>query len=238
MPQEIKFKKYIDRKSGYHWEQISNSLTKRNIFVIARYKIILNILGDNISGKKILDVGCGDGVLCSFLKKKGAIVTGIDASKEAIKFGKEKVKDVNFIEGSAYELPFEEGSFDYVISTELIEHLSEPEKLLTEMKKVWNKTGKVVISTPIKFTDKPLDKNHVTEYFEEEFKNLLKPYFNHFNIKISHPVFWMELMNKQLWNLSIFRIKMNFLNILFGFNPFMKGSGWRYFALQTAIINE
>ena len=36
---EIKFDKYKKRGAGYHWDQISRSITKRNIFVVARYNV-------------------------------------------------------------------------------------------------------------------------------------------------------------------------------------------------------
>jgi len=81
--------------------------------------------------------------------------------EEAIKFAKEKcknVKNIEFLVASAYELPFEDNSFDYIVSSEVIEHLKYPEKMLLEIKRVWNKKGKIIISTPIKFI-----KNHQDE---------------------------------------------------------------------------
>lgn len=238
---EIKFQKYRTRGIGYHWEQISKSLFKRNIYVIARYELILDLIGDEIKEKKVLDIGCGDGVLSYLLAKAGANVIGIDVSKEALEFAKEKcknLKSLKFLEASAYKVPFGNKSFDYVVSSDVIEHLKYPEKMISEIKRIWNKKGKVIITTPIKLTEKPLDRMHYQEFFEEEIKELLKQYFEDINIVKSHPLFWMEFQNKTFFGRPINKILLNVLNLLFGFNPFKKREGWRYFTLQTSIISK
>jgi ubiquinone/menaquinone biosynthesis C-methylase UbiE len=238
---EIQFQKYKTKGPGYHWEQISRSIKKRNVYVVARYELILDLIGDKIKGRKVLDVGCGDGVLSYLLAKKGAVVTGIDTSEEAIKFAKEKCKNlrnINFIVGSAYNLPFEDKSFDYIVSSEVIEHLKYPEKMLLEIKRVWNQNGKIIITTPIKFTEKPLDEMHYQEFFEDEFKKLLEKYFEDVEVKKSHPLFWMEFQNKVIFGHAFNKFFLNLINLLFGFNPFLDHKGWRYYTLQTAIISK
>src|SRR3989338_4917659 len=66
--------------------------------------------------KTVLDVGCGPGIYCDALNKKGFVVTGVDYSEEMIKLAKQRYPHINFIEGSGYNLPFENKSFDLVIS--------------------------------------------------------------------------------------------------------------------------
>jgi len=151
---EIEFGKYKTKSANYHWEQISKSIWKRNIFVVARYELILDLIGQEIKNKNILDVGCGDGVISYLLAKNGAKVVGIDNSKIAINFAKEKCRDlknVEFLVASAYKLPFESKIFDYIVSSEVIEHLNNPDKMLYEVKRVWNGKGKIIITTPLKF---------------------------------------------------------------------------------------
>jgi len=238
---EIKFQKYKTKGAGYHWEQISNSIKKRNVFVVARYELILDLLGKEIKNKKVLDVGCGDGVLSYLLAKKGANVIGIDSSVEAIKFAKERCRNLSnliFQVASAYELPFCDAYFDYVISSEVIEHLKHPEKMLSEIKRVWNGKGRIIITTPIRFTERPLDKMHYKEFFENEFELLLKKYFEEIKIIKSHPLFWVEFQNKLILNHSLPKIFLNCLNIFLGFNPFKSTKGWRYYTLQIAVISK
>lgn len=89
MDEELLFDKYKKRGAGYHWDQITRSINKRNIFVVARYNIVLNQLR-GCKGKRMLDVGC-DGALSYLLScQTGAFIIGIDSSNEAINFAKKK----------------------------------------------------------------------------------------------------------------------------------------------------
>lgn len=238
---EIRFQKYRTRGTGYHWEQISKSLFKRNVYVVARYKLILDLIENEIKDKKVLDIGCGDGVLSYLLALKGASTTGIDTSEEAVRFAKEKCKDsknMDFLVASAYKIPFEDKSFDYIVSSDVIEHLKYPEKMVSEIKRVWNKKGKIIITSPIRITEKPLDRMHCQEFFEEELKKLFKKYFEDIKIIKSHPLFWIEFQNKVILRRTFFKYIFNMLNLIFGFNPFMNTKGWRYYTLQTVIISN
>lgn len=236
MNRETKFDKYKKRGPGYHWGQISRSMRERNTFVVARYNIVLGQVED-CKDKIILDVGCGDGALSYLLSRQtGAFVIGIDFSIEAIKFAKQKTRDINnidFLTASAYQLPFKNNSIDYVISSDVIEHLQKPEKMLAEIKRVFNEKGKVIITTPLRFTEVPLDKMHVQEFFESDLRRLLSNCFgNRIQIIKSHPLVFLELQNRHFLVKGIF----NLLNLLFSFNPFKTTKGWRYYAMQTAII--
>ena len=235
---EIRFDKYNTRGSGYHWQQISKSITDRNIFVVARYNMVLNQIG-NCKGEKILDIGCGDGALTYLLAcRTKAQVIGIDISNEAISFARKKtghIRNIEFLTASAYHLPFDNKSIDYVISSDVIEHLVKPQILLAEIMRVFNEAGKVIITTPLRFTETPLDKMHVKEFFESDFIKLLTDSFsdnNRISIIKSHPVVFMELQNRHF----LIKYLLNLLNLLFKFNPFIRTKGWRYYAMQTAVI--
>ncbi len=240
---EIEFEKYKTVGVGYHWKQIGRSLRKRNPYVVARYKNILSLVGKDLSGKRVLDIGCGDGVLSYLLTQAGADVTGVDTSKEAIDFAMHKtmgMDNIRFTIASAYDLPFENRTFDTIVSTEVIEHLAHPETMLVEVKRVWSGKGCVVITTPVKLTAKPMDKMHYQEFFEEDFKALMDGIFKGYNIEIvkSHPLFWMEFQNKQILGHSINRIMLNIMDLAFGFNPHKNVKGWRFYTLQTTKISK
>ena len=93
MNKEIELQKYKTRGVNYHWRQVSKSLRDRNLFVIARYQIIVDLIVSEIRNKKVLDIGCGDGVLSYFLAKKGGVVTDVDISEKAINFAQKSVKE-------------------------------------------------------------------------------------------------------------------------------------------------
>lgn len=238
-----KFTKYHERGAGYHWDQMSNSLLKHNSFVSARFRFIKNLLRElGVQNKKILDVGCGDGVLVHKIARLGAkAVTGIDSSQEAITFAKERnvrLQNVNFHTGSAYRLPFQDRTFDYVTCSEVIEHLENPQLLLQEIRRVWNGTGAIVITTPIRLTKQPLDPQHIQEFFQEDFQSLILEFFSQTTILNTHPLFWKEFQQKRILGKPAGKILLNLCEIVSGFNPFLSSDGWNHYTIQSAIIKK
>ncbi len=97
-------------------------------------------------GQKVLDIGCGDGLLLSALAKKGVTGFGVDVSEEGARKCREKGLDVSVVDISADNLPFKDGSFDAVIMLDVLEHVYAPEELLKEAVRVSKKY--VIISVP------------------------------------------------------------------------------------------
>lgn len=97
-------------------------------------------------GQKVLDVACGDGLLMSALKKKGAFASGVDISDEAVRKCKEKGLDVSVIDIATEKLPFQDSVFDTVTMLDVLEHIYAPEVLLKEAVRVSKKD--IIISVP------------------------------------------------------------------------------------------
>lgn len=237
---DIRFDKYKTRGPGYHWEFIKYSIKKRNLYVFARYMKVIEQI-DFSKSPRILDLGCGDGVLSYLLWKKGARVVGIDVADEAISYAFNRLgylKGIEFVLGSAYDMPFTDESFDYVVSSDVIEHLEFPDKMISEIKRVLKENGMAVITTPIRFTEFPLDKTHFREFFPSEFKEIFEREFKIVRIIYSHPLFWSELQNKAILGKNIFKYLLNFINMLLKINPHLAEKGWRYYTLQTAVLKK
>lgn len=83
-------------------------------------------------GQRVLDIGCGDGLLMSEISKLGATVSGVDISEEGVKKCREKGFDALIVDVSTEKLPFEERSFDVVTMLDILEHVYSPEVLLKE----------------------------------------------------------------------------------------------------------
>ncbi len=108
----------------------------------------LLILIKNREVESVLDVGCGEGFTLNRLKEHniGKRLEGLEYSKDAISLGKQLYPDIKITQGSIYELPYKDNSFDLVLCTEVLEHLEEPEKALKELERVSKKY--LAISVP------------------------------------------------------------------------------------------
>ena len=104
----------------------------------------------DIRDKKILDIGCGGGILSEELSKMGAKVTGIDSSKKSIniaqKHAKEQDLDIEYINGSILDIS-NLGNYDCIICLEMIEHIHEPKKLIEKIKSISQKKSHLFMST-------------------------------------------------------------------------------------------
>ncbi len=117
-------------------------------FLINRfYKKIFSLLKP-LKVDTILDAGCGEGFTLVKIQraKIGKRAQGIDNSATAIKLAKKHYPNLLIEKGSIYELPYKDSSFDLVVSTEVLEHLEDPEKALSEIKRVASKY--VLLSVP------------------------------------------------------------------------------------------
>ncbi|MGX7108008.1 class I SAM-dependent methyltransferase [Facklamia miroungae] len=87
------------------------------------YQKIFNI--DQKRPLRILEIGCGPGALCQVLKDwyPNANVIGVDRDQNFIEFAKDNIPEVEFLVGDIYDLPFEENSFDVIISNTVVEHI-------------------------------------------------------------------------------------------------------------------
>jgi len=139
----------------------------------------LNILMKNLSLKtsgKILDIGCGKGnFLLKFSEKFPEWeLFGIEASKNALTFAKEKLPNAQFYEGLFTHDPFGE-KFDIIASLELIEHLEDPTSFLQTAKRCLKENGIFLFDVP-NFKLNPADLyifDHLNHFTKETLQNLL-----------------------------------------------------------------
>ncbi|HEM56473.1 MAG TPA: SAM-dependent methyltransferase [Thermodesulfobium narugense] len=104
---------------------------------------LLEAMGE-IKDKKILEVGIGTGLFAMEFRKRGADVIGIDPAENMLKIAKSRGFEVKFGYGEA--IPFEENSFDIVLSMTSMENSKNPEKFVGEMVRVAKPEGKIVVA--------------------------------------------------------------------------------------------
>lgn len=109
------------------------------------------ILREGIGDEKvrILDVGTGPGIIAILLAEMGHSVTGLDLSSEMLKKARENARrlglSVEFKQGDAEDIPFEDEFFDVVINRHVLWTMPEPDAALEEWKRVLRPGGRLVI---------------------------------------------------------------------------------------------
>ena len=156
------YKKEIEKfsKLAKDWWNPNGKFKPLHLFNPARIKFIKEklILYFNLNrsaskplkGLKILDIGCGGGLLCEPLKILGAEITGIDASKNNIEIAKLHAKEMNldiqYICSSPENLNIKK-KFDIVLNMEVVEHVEDVNLFIHHCSKLIKKNGIMFVAT-------------------------------------------------------------------------------------------
>lgn len=188
---------YLDKK---------NNLSKSKIYKI---KSILN--NEIIKSKKnkihrdrldFLDIGCNSGILMHFLKENfNANVTGIELNKNAIEIGKKYLKLNNFYNYTE-ELENKNKKFDVITLIDVIEHVSDPIKMLNDIKKLLKDDGIILLRLPC--IDGWLFNRNKPEYWKWVYAPYHLSLFSRQSIKklAEKCDLKQEILNDELMNLS------------------------------------
>ena len=107
----------------------------------------------SLEGKKVLDVGCGGGILAEALNELGASVTGIDASENTIGVAKTHSKsigsDVKYIQNTIEEFTssYQDERFDVITCLEMLEHVPAPFETIKSCSNLLKEDGNIFFST-------------------------------------------------------------------------------------------
>jgi SAM-dependent methyltransferase len=105
----------------------------------------LRALLPDVRGRRVLDAGCGGGRTSAWLVEQGADVVGIDVSAELLRIARERLPSASFLAADLAEpLPFEDGSFDVVVSSLAMHYLRDWTPTLGELRRI---ADMVVLST-------------------------------------------------------------------------------------------
>lgn len=192
---------------------------------------------NNLKGKSVLNIGIGPKPLIDIeLLKMGYSVVGIDISYSFIIAAKGMFQQNNveakLIVSEAINLPFCNGIFDPCLCSEVIEHLKEPEILLKEISRVLKVGGKLILTTPNKFSlskvfitlrkmlhqEKAVSNPaHEKEYSYYEISRLCRKFFKlrAYHYTGAFPTQGLSFLKAPMGRICNFMVNLPYLNKLF-----------------------
>jgi SAM-dependent methyltransferase len=98
-----------------------------------------------LEGRSLLDAGCGSGQAIADAASRGATVTGVDATAELLDIARQRTPPADLRVGDIQQLPFEDGTFDFVTAFNSIQYAADPAAAVGELARVCRAGGRVAI---------------------------------------------------------------------------------------------
>jgi ubiquinone/menaquinone biosynthesis C-methylase UbiE len=134
-----------DRRAGLYNNSISRDYSDQRSFR-AWKKVYAEAIGEG-SGR-LMDCGCGPGTVTMYISDLGYDITDYDQSAEMLKNARKNAEtlhiDAEFVQGNAEDMPFEDGTFDIIVSQNMLWTVPHPEKVLSEWYRVLKEGGRIV----------------------------------------------------------------------------------------------
>jgi len=139
----------VYNEQGDRWWQPDFSLnlikTLINPLRVGYSKKIITFLNMNPADKSALEVGCGGGILCEEIAAIGFNTAGIDPSKQSITTASAHAAasglNINYVQGTGEALPFPENTFNMVFCCDVLEHVRDLPKVISEISRVLKPGG-------------------------------------------------------------------------------------------------
>jgi SAM-dependent methyltransferase len=151
-----------------------------------------------VTGKDVLDAGCGIGWGTAQLAERARKAVGVDISLPAIGEARHTYGDrMAFRREDLRELPFADGEFDVVVCFETVERVEEPNIALDEMRRVLKSDGLLLISAANRDAYPPGNPFHLHEFSAVEVRNALIARFSKVAVHRQHTYFASLLASEE-----------------------------------------
>jgi ubiquinone/menaquinone biosynthesis C-methylase UbiE len=165
--------------------------------------LLLSINAPQMQG---LDAGCGEGHMLGHLHERGVLgkLSAVDVSHEHLLYASNTYPYFDYFAASINYLPFPDKCFDYVLSTEVFEHIETPQLALKEVKRVSKKDAYLIISVPFEpffhlgniLRGKYLSRggytpDHCNLWHSKDFKTFVSPFVHIEQAYAFHTFPWM-----------------------------------------------
>jgi O-antigen biosynthesis protein len=113
----------------------------------SRNRILIEWVG---TGKRVLEVGCSTGYMSQLMKQRNCAVTGVEVDADAARCAANYCEEVHVLDLNSPEwlTRFSENRFEAILLGDVLEHLVDPARVLTQMREVLAPNGSLVISLP------------------------------------------------------------------------------------------
>ncbi len=203
---KVKFKNAIqsvlDEKSSYEIDEAAlPAYAHRNLFIDyifwQRIKIAYKY-GLTYKNRKVLDFGCGSGLLSYALAKNGVSIVANDVEFSPLNLLKEKInfpEEIEFIEGNLLTTNIGEKSFDLIIALDVLEHISNLDEYILLFKKLLKKNGVIIVSGPTenvlyKIGRRMAGEKFTGDYHVNNIGNIRMQFSKHLRTKMIKKIIW------------------------------------------------
>src|SRR5450755_5169911 len=126
------------------WERLPDRLEPPDLLLRAAFA-----QANVQAGERVLDLGCGEGDLTAVLARAGARTLGVEVAEAALARARRRHPELSFERVPIDDpLPLADGAFDVVWASEVIEHVADTARWLSEVRRVLAPRGRLLVTTP------------------------------------------------------------------------------------------
>ena len=143
--------KYFQRAGRYDHSYSDEEISYTHYCIDRKFSLLKKTFNQDYSGKKLLEIGVGEGWTISFLNEKGLDVKGIDFSDFAVKHHNEHIAEKIILgdpDSIIYKMIEDDLQFDLIWLDNVLEHTPDPNRLLTNLNKISAPNAAIVIEVP------------------------------------------------------------------------------------------
>jgi SAM-dependent methyltransferase len=200
-----------------------------------------------VHGRRVVDLGCGEGYGTEILASAAREAVGVDLAPEAIYHARRAYEreGLRYDYRDIYDTRLEEGSFDVAVSLQVIEHLHEPDRFMGEARRLLRPGGLCIITTPngdilSPGCDQPINPFHIFEFDARGFEEYLARFFPEVEVWGLHHagmLFWHERLavyDRRYWR---FRMPEKLNRLIYG-RWYIPSIGLKHFAWKKGDLDQ
>ena len=169
-----------------NYKKYHEYLLKESFFGFIYRRFILYPTLKLLTGNEFLDVGCGVGIFLSFGSEKSI---GLDINPYNIKKINSNKNSKAFLINKDGTFPIKDSSINTIICDQVIEHIDDPNKILSEISRIIKKNGRIIIGLPMEKGYKA-DPDHKKFYNIKTIKEITKKFQMKYTFHFYFPLFF------------------------------------------------